>query len=265
MVSLATANVNGIRAAVRRGMGAWLETATPDVLCLQEVRAATEDLTAALPGFATHHDPGLVKGRAGVAVASRLPLTPGPVGLPGLEGDAQTGRWIEAVIAAPDLPVPLTVVSVYVPVGELDTPKQQAKHAFLDAAATRLDQLAQAGALAVVAGDFNVAHTERDIKNWRGNIGKRGFTEPERAHLTRWLDELGWVDVGRAAAGEVDGPYTWWSWRGKAFDNDAGWRIDYQFATPALAALARNVRVDRAPDYASRWSDHSPLVVEYRA
>jgi exodeoxyribonuclease-3 len=81
--------------------------------------------------------------------------------------------------------------------------------------------------------------------------------------VDRWLGDLGWIDVGRRLAGEVDGPYTWWSWRGQAFTNNTGWRIDYQLATPSLAARAREARVDRATDYATRWSDHAPLVIDY--
>jgi exodeoxyribonuclease-3 len=126
----------------------------------------------------------------------------------------------------------------------------------------RMGKLAAAGGDVIVCGDVNVAHREADLKNWRGNMGKRGFLPAERAYLDRWLAG-GWVDVGRALAGECDGPYTWWSWRGKAFDNDAGWRIDCQYATPRVAARARQARVDRAPTYAERWSDHAPFVVAY--
>jgi exodeoxyribonuclease-3 len=115
----------------------------------------------------------------------------------------------------------------------------------------------------VVTGDFNVGHRELDIKNWKGNRGKAGFLPEERTFFDTLITD-GWVDVQRQAAGEVDGPYSWWSWRGKAFDVDSGWRIDYHLATPELAATARNVAVDRAPSYAERWSDHAPVVVTYR-
>jgi exodeoxyribonuclease-3 len=97
----------------------------------------------------------------------------------------------------------------------------------------------------------------------KGNAGKAGFLVEERAVLDRIADELGWVDVHRRLSGDVDGPYTWWSMRGRAFDNDTGWRIDYQLATPGLAAMATSALVDRATSWDSRWSDHAPLVVEY--
>jgi exodeoxyribonuclease-3 len=115
----------------------------------------------------------------------------------------------------------------------------------------------------VLTGDLNVAHRELDLKNWKGNLKSAGFLPEERAYFDRWFDELGWVDVMRANSGEVAGPYSWWSFRGKAFDNDAGWRIDYQIVTPQLAAKALAARVDRAPSYDTRWSDHAPVVVTY--
>ncbi|CAB4725812.1 unannotated protein [freshwater metagenome] len=108
-----------------------------------------------------------------------------------------------------------------------------------------------------------MAHHEVDIKNWRGNIGRAGFHPDERAYLDELIDQLGWVDLGRSLAGEGPGPYTWWSYRGQAFDNDAGWRIDYQIATPELADLARSATVHRSPSYGERWSDHAPLSVEF--
>ncbi|MDR1428614.1 MAG: endonuclease/exonuclease/phosphatase family protein [Bifidobacteriaceae bacterium] len=262
MLAVATANVNGVRAAVRRGMGNWLDGARPDILAVQEVRAPGSVLTEALPGWALAHEVCEIPGRAGVAVATKGEVSGVRAGL-GLVEAHQTGRWIEADVVISGLSEPLTVVSAYVPVGELDSPKQAAKYAFLDAMTKRMGELAVGGGYAIVCGDINVAHREADLRNWRGNIAKRGFLLEERAYIDTWVGEQGWTDVGRVLAGAVDGPYTWWSWRGKAFDNDAGWRIDCQFATPGIAALAQSAHVDRAPSYAERWSDHAPLVVTY--
>jgi exodeoxyribonuclease III len=139
---------------------------------------------------------------------------------------------------------------------------------------TRLTEIQAHNELAVVLGDLNVGHRTLDIKNWRGNVKRAGFLPEERAYFDRIVGAeddaeynagagLGWVDVGRKWAGEVDGPYTWWSWRGKAFDNDSGWRIDYQLATAALAASVTDYSVDRAAAYDERWSDHTPVVVDY--
>ena len=112
-------------------------------------------------------------------------------------------------------------------------------------------------------GDLNVAHREADLKNWLGNRGKSGWLPEERAYLDRWLARDAWVDVARRLHGEGPGPYSWWSWRGQAFDNDTGWRIDYQLATRDLAARAVKADVGRAASYAERWSDHAPVVVDY--
>ena len=271
---VATANVNGIRAAFRRGMGDWLARREPDVLLLQEVRGDDDVLAGHLPAGEWHlaHEAGAAKGRAGVAIASRLPMQAVRVGL-GTGVSDDVGRWVEADLQlgpadelALDGPVgggTLTVVSTYLHSATAGTPSLDAKYAFLEAVTARLTELSTAGAHVVVGGDLNIAHREVDLKNWKGNLAHAGFLPAERAYLDRWFDELGWHDVGRRLGGGGPGPYTWWSWRGKAFDNDAGWRIDYQLATPALAARARAATVDRAPSYAERWSDHAPLVVEY--
>jgi exodeoxyribonuclease III len=274
-LSLATVNVNGIRAAVRRGMPAWLEQRRPDVLALQEVRADDATLTGLLEeslggGWHVAHleptDAGS-KGRAGVAVATRLPVREQRSVLDGrFDG---TGRWVELDVETPASPSGvLTVVSVYVHSGEAGTPKQDDKMAFLDACSARMTALRAAAAAggpeAVVCGDLNIAHTERDIRNWKGNLKKAGFLPEERAQLDGWAAQ-GWVDVARRLAGPVDGPYSWWSWRGQAFDRDTGWRIDAQWATPGLAERATSCEVDRAATYAERFSDHAPVVAVYGA
>ena len=271
MLTVATANVNGVRAAVRRGMGPWLSGRAPDVLALQEVRAPDDALVEALgEGWHVVHEEAAAKGRAGVAVASRTEPAAVRTGLAPAGVDAgaydHSGRWVELDVvldeASSGAPL-LTAVSTYVHTGEADTPRQVEKYAFLDAMLARMTELAADGRHVLVMGDLNVAHREADLKNWKGNLKKAGFLPDERAFFDRLFGEHGWVDVVRAAAGEGPGPYTWWSWRGKAFDTDAGWRIDYQIASPGLAARAVKAEVDRAPSYAQRWSDHAPVVVEY--
>lgn len=290
---VASVNVNGIRAAVRNGMHSWLDAAAVDVLTLQEVRGQDEHLEEAFPGWSILHDVATAKGRAGVAVLSRTPAKASRTTL-GADDFDSAGRWLEADFEIDGMP--LTVVSAYVHSGEADTPKQVEKWKFLDAMSTRMAELGAEGALALVTGDLNVGHRPLDIRNWKGNVKKSGFLARERAYFDRFLSAagepatgqegigrgmvgqlsdtrpyasenggtgLGWVDVGRAAHGEVDGPYTWWSMRGQAFDNDTGWRIDYHLATPALAARATDYRVARAAVYAERWSDHAPVIVDY--
>ncbi|ONI61578.1 exodeoxyribonuclease III [Leifsonia sp. ALI-44-B] len=273
---IASVNVNGVRAAFRKGMGEWLDGRGVDILALQEVRASTEDLEGLLgPDWNILHDPATAKGRAGVALASRDRAHIHRVELGAAEFDS-AGRWLEADYEVNGTVV--TVVSTYVHSGEQDTPKQDEKWKFLDAMAERLPELAKHSDYALVLGDLNVGHQKLDIKNWKGNVKRSGFLPRERAYFDRFVGPegepvegadgstgtgLGWVDVGRQAAGEVEGPYTWWSWRGQAFDNDTGWRIDYHLATPALAAVATNYTVDRAEAYDKRWSDHAPVVVDY--
>ena len=269
---IATINTNGIRAAFRKGMGSWLAERDVDILAMQEVRASTEDIQQLLgDDWDILHDPATAKGRAGVAIASRHRASIHRVELGPTDFDS-AGRWLEADYEVGGTVI--TVVSTYVHSGEADSPKQVEKYAFLDAMEARLPELQKHSDYAVVLGDLNVGHRTLDIRNWKGNVKRAGFLPDERAYFDRIVGAedddryndgagLGWVDVGRKWAGEVDGPYTWWSWRGKAFDNDSGWRIDYQLATPALAATVKNYAVDRAAAYDERWSDHTPVVVDY--
>jgi exodeoxyribonuclease-3 len=268
VLTIATVNVNGIRAAFRRGMDTWLDQRKPDVLLLQEVRASDEILADHLAeeGWHLAHEASETKGRAGVAIASRLPMSAVRIGMKtGVTGD--TGRWVEAdleLAAHEGAPArSITVVSTYIHSGTVGQPSMDEKYAFLDHVTSRLADIAEGGGYAVVAGDVNIAHREVDIKNWKGNVKAAGFLPRERAYLDRWFDDLGWRDLGRELGGDGPGPFTWWSWRGEAFDNDSGWRIDYQIATPELADAAVTATVDRAATYAERFSDHAPLVVEY--
>ena len=177
---------------------------------------------------------------------------------------AGSGRWIEVDVST--AVGPLTVVSVYVHTGDSDDEARQAeKYRFLDAMHARMVELARPRSRrqVVLCGDLNVAHTEQDIKNWKGNRGRAGFLEDERAYLTRWFDDHGYVDLGRRLGGDGPGPYTWWSWRGRGFDTDGGWRIDYAVTTSGLARRAVAAHVGKAATYDERWSDHAPLVVDF--
>lgn len=262
-----TINVNGVRAAVRQrspenlGLLSWLEQSDADVVCLQETRADDDQVADALaPALETgwhlaSAQPHL-KGRSGVAVLSRTPFTDVRIGLAAKEF-AEHGRYIEV-----DLAVGITVASVYVHTGEADTDRQLKKERFMAALTARMAELAADGSDAVLCGDWNIAHTENDIKAWKANVRKAGFLPSERQWLTELMD-AGWVDVLRRHHPDQPGPYSWWSWRGKAFDNDAGWRIDYHLATPTLADRALSARVEKPAAYALRWSDHAPVTVEF--
>lgn len=261
---VASVNVNGIRAAYKRNMADWIAARDVDILCLQEVRAPDKILRDLIgEGWHILHAEAKDKGRAGVAVLSRTE----PVAVREHIGEdyfAESGRWVEA-----DFEVNgeiFTVVSAYVHSGELGTQKQEDKYRFLQRMNVRLVELKSEKDHVLVVGDLNVVHTQKDIKNWKPNHNKRaGVMDEEIAYFDGFFGpEIGYKDVARELAGDVQGPYTWWSFRGQAFDNDAGWRIDYHMATPALAAKAIKSHVDRASAYDLRFSDHAPLVVDYQ-
>lgn len=260
---VASVNVNGIRAAYRKDMAQWVEARDVDILCLQEVRAPDKVLRELIgDGWHILHAEAKDKGRAGVAVLSRVE----PVAVRENIGDeyfADAGRWVEA-----DFDVNgeiFTVVSCYVHSGELGTQKQDDKYRFLQRMTDYLPALAAEKDHVLVVGDLNVVHTEKDIKNWKPNHNKRaGVMDEEIAYFDGFFGAVGYKDVARQLAGDTQGPYTWWSYRGQAFDNDAGWRIDYHMATPGLADKAIKSHVDRASSYDLRFSDHAPLVVDYQ-
>lgn len=263
---ITTVNVNGVRAAVRKGMTEWLERSSADVVCLQETRATDKQLHEALAS-ALEEDWHLVsaepsaKGRNGVAILSRKPADAIRIGH-GDEEFAEAGRYIEADFGD------LTVGSLYLPSGEAQSPKQEEKERFMDSFSRHLSGLAAAadsGRDVVVCGDWNIAHTENDLKAWKTNKKSSGFLPNEREWFGNLLEtEAAWVDVVRELHPDVAGPYSWWSYRGKAFDNDSGWRIDYHLATIGLAERAKQAVVERAESYDSRWSDHAPVTVQYR-
>jgi exodeoxyribonuclease-3 len=256
-----------VRAAVRQrspenlGLLSWLEHTAADVVCLQETRADDDQVADALApaleaGWHLASAQPHLKGRSGVAVLSRTPFTDVRIGLAATEF-ADHGRYIEV-----DLPGGTMVASVYVHTGEADTDRQLEKERFMAALTGRMAELAGDNRDAVLCGDWNIAHTENDIKAWKANVRKAGFLPSERQWLAELMD-AGWVDVLRRHHPDQPGPYSWWSWRGKAFDNDAGWRIDYHLATPTLADRALSARVEKPTAYALRWSDHAPVTVEF--
>jgi len=266
VLTVSTVNVNGLRAAARKGFLEWLAATDADVVCLQEVRAEPEQLPLHVrepEGWHVVHAHSEIRGRNGVAVLSRREPEAVRIGFGEAEFD-RSGRYVEI-----DLPG-LTVASLYLPSGDVGTPRQEEKErfmaAFLPYLVERREKAAAEGREVLVCGDWNIAHREIDLKAWRANQKNSGFLPEERAWLSRVLDpgQGGYVDVVRRLHPEGPGPYTWWSYRGRAFDNDSGWRIDYHMATPGLAARALSAVVERAPSYDTRWSDHAPVTVAYR-
>lgn len=263
-LTVSTVNVNGARAAAKKGMLAWLHATEADVVCLQETRCDEAQLAAALApvlaeGWHLLQAPSSIKGRNGVAILTRTEPVAVRVGF-GDDEFAESGRYVEADIDS--ALGPLTIASLYLPSGDVGTPRQDEKDRFLKTFGDYLITVADRPQ--IVCGDFNIAHAEADIKNWRGNLKSSGFLPHERAWLDALIGESGtWTDVLRSLNPGIDGPYTWWSYRGKAFDNDAGWRIDYHLTSKTLSGRATDARVERAPSYDARWSDHAPVTVRY--
>jgi len=262
-LTISTANVNGLRAATGKGYVEWLAGSRADVVCLQEVRAEPAQLADHVrepEGWHPLWAPSTAKGRAGVGLLSRTEPQARRIGFGSAEFDS-TGRYAEI-----DLPG-VTIATLYLPSGEVGTPRQDEKERFLEEFLEHLKDLRRRagadGREVVVCGDWNIAHQEADLKNWKTNQKNAGFLPEERAWFGRVLDEAGYVDVVRALHPEGPGPYSWWSYRGRAFDNDAGWRIDYQLATPGLAARAVSAVIERAATHPERWSDHAPVTVTF--
>lgn len=300
---IATFNVNGIRAAQRRGFEQWLREREPDVVALQEMRAPA----AAIPDgvFGPYHlayDEGTIAGRNGVAVLTRhapdavrtwtataLVRAPGETHTDttelehvplarGLREFADQGRYIEVDLAD----APITVASLYLPKGGLPAHLQrpgrmreapdggaryERKMRFLDAFArhvTRSRRDARSrGRELLLMGDLNIAHTRHDVRNWRRSNQVEGYLPEEREWFGSILSPRTLVDVVRTRYPDTDGPYSWWSWLGQSFANDVGWRIDYHLATPGLARAAVAAGTDREAAADRRISDHAPVVVDY--
>ena len=261
MLRVAAFNVNGIRAAVRRGFDTWLADSGVDEVCLQEVRAPLEKIpTDALGGYHLAYHQGDRAGRDGVAVLTRNEPSAVRVGFGSQEFDSQ-GRYIEVDLDG------LTVGSLYLPKGDVQGEKMEGKHRFMQEfsayTAKSIRRAKRAGREFLVCGDYNIAHAEADIKSWKTNLRSVGFLPHERQWMGDLISAGGMVDVLRQLHPDQAGPYTWWSWRGKAFDNDSGWRIDHHLASKGLAAKAMSGRVERAASYQERISDHSAVVVDY--
>lgn len=271
MLRIASFNVNGIRAAQRRGFASWLDAAAPDIIGIQEMRCPIDLVPAdVFGGYHLAYHPGTLPGRNGVALVSRQRPTAVRMGF-GHRASDHEGRYIEADY---DLPGGgLTVASLYLPKGathagpEADPAKYRRKMRFMASLRAYLPRArrtaAQAGREFVVMGDFNIAHTPLDLKNWRSNQRNEGFLPEERTWFGSILGPRTLVDVVRTLHPDQPGPYSWWSWLPGAFDKDVGWRIDYQLATPRLAKAATSAVVDREPSAEQRMSDHAPVVVEY--
>lgn len=274
MLRIATHNVNGIRSATRRGFADWLAGRDCDVVALQEVRCPADLVPAeAVRGYHLTYHAGVLAGRNGVGFLTRTPPAAVRVGF-GHRATDDHGRYLEIDL---DLPghVPLTLGSVYLPKGathagpDADPAKYARKLAFMRSFRAYLTRArrnaARAGREFAVMGDFNIAHTERDLKNWRSSRAMEGFLPDEREWFGTLLGPRTLIDVVRSLHPDAQGPYSWWSWLAGRFGADVGWRIDYQLASPGLARAAVAGGTDREAHSSVRLSDHAPVVVDYDA
>lgn len=251
-----SANLNGIRSAASKGFFEWLAQQSADFVCVQELKAQASDLSDDMrrhAGLTGHFHAAEKKGYSGVGIYTRHPPDRVIAGFDNPEFDAE-GRYLQADFGA------LSVVSLYMPSGSSSEDRQQAKFRCMDEIAPRLAALADSGREVVICGDWNIAHTEKDLKNWKSNQKNSGFLPQERAWLTHLFTEQGWTDVHRQLMPDAtDEIYTWWSNRGQAWANNVGWRLDYQVATAGIANTARQAAVYKA----QRFSDHAPLIIDY--
>jgi exodeoxyribonuclease-3 len=250
-----TLNVNGIRSAERKGLFRWLPAQKADVICLQEVKAQEGDLQDGpytLKGYERHLHCAEKKGYAGVALYTRLKTKSIVSGFGVKEFDAE-GRFLEANFGK------LSVISLYLPSGSAGPHRQASKFRFLEKFLPHMQKLRDCGREIILCGDWNIAHKEIDLKNWRGNRKNSGFLPEERDWLTKVFEQVGFVDVFRRLNTKPD-QYTWWSNRGQAWAKNVGWRIDYQIATPGIAAKATRESIYLK----KRFSDHAPLIIDYK-
>ena len=259
MFKLTSLNLNGIRSATTKGLQVWVAKLAPDCICMQEVKAQAADVAGRFENLGDlrgHFHFAQKKGYSGVAAYTGHEPSDVLTGWGSAEFDAE-GRYVELRYDTPARK--LSIISCYFPSGSSGEVRQQAKFRFLADIAPHLAEL-KAQREFILCGDVNIAHQQIDLKNWRSNQKNSGFLPEERAWMTNLLEKVGLVDVYRQLEPTAtDTAYTWWSNRGQAYANNVGWRLDYHLATPALAALARNVFIYKD----EKFSDHAPITVEY--
>lgn len=253
-MKIITINLNGIRSAATKGFFQWMLAQQADIVCVQELRAQAADMTPdmlAPPGYSGYFHYAGKKGYSGVGIYCRSKPDKVIAGLGIAEFDAE-GRYLEVRFGK------FSIISLYLPSGSSGEERQAVKFKFMAAFMPHLRQLRASGREAILCGDWNIAHTEKDLKNWRGNRKNSGFLPGERAWLSELFGDTGFVDVFRKLYPELEA-YTWWSNRGRAWEKDVGWRIDYHIATPGTAQAAQAATIYKE----QRFSDHAPLTVDY--
>ncbi len=247
-------NVNGIRAAARKGLFDWLAKQDADVVCVQETKAQEAQLNRDEhypDGYHCYYFDAQKKGYSGVAIYARQEPDQVLTGL-GWEHCDSEGRYIQADFGK------LSVASFYLPSGSSSPERHQNKLRFMDMLRGELDRMRRRRREYIICGDWNTVHTRIDIKNFTSNRKNSGCTDEERAWMEDLLNGGGWVDAFRVVDSRPE-QYTWWSNRGQAWAKNVGWRIDYHIITPGLKEAVRTAAIYRD----ERFSDHAPLTIDY--
>jgi exodeoxyribonuclease-3 len=248
-------NLNGIRSAAKKGFFEWLSSINPDIVCIQETKAQEHQLTDNMFCPAGYHctffDATSKKGYSGVAIYSKI--KPNNI-IKGLGWDVadQEGRYLQYDFGN------LSVASLYLPSGTSGDDRQSIKYQFMDSYIKTLENIIASKKSFIICGDWNIAHKEIDLKNWKANQKNTGFLPEERAWLTKLFDQVGMVDGFRVVNQQPE-QYTWWSHRGQAWAKNVGWRIDYQIVTPDLKNKIISAQIYKQ----QKFSDHAPLIMDY--
>jgi len=249
-----TLNVNGIRSAHSKGFWTWVTKQNADVICLQEIKARETDIPEECrtpAGYHAYFHPAEKPGYSGVALYSRVKPDKVHVGMDWHEMDIE-GRYLQADFGK------LSVVSLYLPSGSSGELRQKVKFRFLDRFGDQLRSMRKKKREWVLCGDFNIAHKNIDLKNWKGNLKNSGFLPEERAWMDTLFDDIGFVDAFRHVNPSED-QFTWWSNRGQAYAKNVGWRIDYHVVSPGLKPAVKQVAIYKE----QKFSDHAPVIVDY--
>ncbi len=254
MFRVISLNANGIRAAARKGFFEWMKKQNADVVCIQETKAQVHQLGDEVfspDGYHCYYEDAEKKGYSGTAIYTRHEPKKIVRGYGDSEFDNE-GRYLEVQLGG------INIVSLYLPSGSSGEVRQEAKYRCLDSFSRHLKKLQRRRSEYVICGDWNIAHKEMDLKNWKGNKKNSGFLPEERTWMDTVFGEYKYTDAFRALPQEPD-QYTWWSNRGRAWDNNVGWRIDYQVVTPGLSDKVKRTAIYRD----ERFSDHAPLTMDY--
>ena len=254
MFRVISLNANGIRAAARKGFFEWLAGQEADVVCIQETKAQEHQLTDDCfkpEGYHCYYEDAVKKGYSGTAVYTKHKPKKVVRGYGDEEFDCE-GRYLEVQLDG------INVVSLYLPSGSSHELRQEAKFRCMESFTEHLQKLRRKRSEYIICGDWNIAHKEIDLKNWKQNQKNSGFLPEERAWLDQAFGDYGFVDGFRAVEQEPHS-YTWWSNRGRAWDNNVGWRLDYQVVSKGLQDKVLRTEIYKA----QRFSDHAPLIMDY--